>query len=246
MVSVSVLKIDPDLGEGLQQGRSAAALRACRARVVEVRRGRWNPSFAGEPAEHGFGLLVLSGIICRQVVQSGCLGAELIGPGDLLRPWDRFGEWSTLPTSSQWLVIEAARLAVLDLGFARRASPFPEVAANLAGRALLRSRYLAITGTIVSQRRVDKRLMMLFWHLADRFGQTAAEGVHIPVPLTHRIISELIAVRRPSVTTSLARLRERGALERSGRGWLLAGEMPPEFHEQMATGPLATGLTEPA
>ena len=43
--------------------------------------------------------------------------------------------------------------------------------------------------------------MMLFWHLADRFGQTGADGIHIPIPLTHRIISELIAVGRPSVTT---------------------------------------------
>jgi CRP/FNR family transcriptional regulator, cyclic AMP receptor protein len=230
MANISVLEAEPDLAEGLEGAALTAATRACRARAVEVRSGRWQPAF-GDDERYGFGLLLLSGVLCRQVIQSECSGAELIGPGDLLRPWDRYGEFSTLPTSSQWTVLERAQLALLDRAFARRAAPFPEIASNLTGRALLRSRYLAITSAIVSQRRVDKRLTMLFWHLADRFGQKGSDGVHIPLALTHRTISELIAARRPSVTTALARLQKRGVLERVGRGWLLAGEPPAELGE---------------
>ncbi len=227
MVTVPLLKLEPELAAGIPRERLAAAVRACRARVVEVRNGAWDPT-STPIDDRGFGLLVLSGALYRRVEQSECFAAELIGPGDLLRPWDSVGEWSTLPVEAQFAVLERTQLALLDLSFARRAGPFPEIAGNLAGRALQRARYLAITSSIVSQRRVDKRLVMLFWNMADRFGQTRADGVYIPLPLTHRIISELIAARRPSVTTSLSRLHDRGVLSRERRGWLLTAERPPE------------------
>ncbi len=227
MVTVPVLKLEPELAAGIPRERLAAAVRACRARVVDVRRGSWDPT-STPMDDRGFGLLVLSGALYRRIEQDECVGAELVGPGDLLRPWDGVGEWATLPVEAQFAVLQRTQLALLDLSFARRAGPFPEVAGNLAGRALQRSRYLAITSSIISRRRVDERLIMLFWHLADRFGQTRAEGVHIPLPLTHRIISELIAARRPSVTTSLSRLHDRGVLSRERRGWLLTAERPPE------------------
>lgn len=70
---------------------------------------------------------------------------------------------------------------------------------------------------------------MLFWHLADRFGQVHGDRVEIPVPLTHSILGELVAARRPSVTTALSHLQEQGTLLRDGRGWRLHGTIPPEL-----------------
>ncbi|HEX3735567.1 MAG TPA: Crp/Fnr family transcriptional regulator [Solirubrobacterales bacterium] len=230
MTSVPVLRLDPDLGAAVAVESRGAAVRACGARVLDLPRGNWDAdSDEGAPARAGFGLLALSGVLCRRVVQSERYGAELIGSGDLMRPWDRIGEWSTIPTDSSWTVIEPARLAVLDADFARRAAPFPEIALTLARRALMRSRYLAILIAIVSQRRVETRLTMLFWHLADRFGQRHGEWVEIPVPLTHSLLGELVAARRPTVTTALTRLDERGVLRREGRGWRLSGTVPPEL-----------------
>lgn len=219
--------MDPDLGAGIDPGRRALAERACVARTLEIPRGPWDADVvSGEDNRSGFGLLVVSGILCRRVVQSECHGAELIGPGDLLRPWDRVGEWATIPTESSWLVIERARVAILDGEFARRATPFPQIAPALIRRGLLRSRYLAILIAIIGQRRVETRLTMLFWHLADRFGQVRGEWVSVPVPLTHSLLSELVAARRPSVTTALSGLQERGVLRREGSGWLLRGPAP--------------------
>lgn len=228
--TAAVLQLDPDLLGGMDEPRAERARRACRAEVLELPQGPWQV----DPAQldrSGFGLLVLSGALCRRVVQSECYGAELIGPGDLMRPWDQVGEWSSIPAESSWLVLQSTRIAILDEGFARRAGLFPEIVSELLRRGLLRSRYLTILVAIISQRRIDTRLTMLFWHLADRFGRLRGDRVEIPVPLTHATLSELVAARRPSVTTALSRLSGEGILQRSENGWLLRGTVPPELIE---------------
>lgn len=239
-----VLRIDPDLGSGIPEPRRSAAVRACLTGAVELPLGTWEPQ-EGEFESTGFGLLVLSGVLCRRVVQGESYGAELLGPGDLLRPWDRIGEWSSIPTDSTWTVIQNAQLAILDEDFARRASPYPELAAELLRRGLIRSRYLAILIAIISQRRIETRLTLLFWHLADRFGQRRGEWVQIPVPLTHSVLAELVAARRPSVTTALSGLHERGILLRDSDGWRLNGTIPPELLAVEAATAEPAEVTEP-
>jgi CRP/FNR family cyclic AMP-dependent transcriptional regulator len=218
---VSVLDVDPDLGDGIAAEQLEQARLACRAEALEVRQGEWDPLASTVAAEDGYGLLVLSGLLCRRVVQGQRYGAELLGPGDLLRPWDRIGEWSSLPVESSWVVIEEARLAVLDRDFAACCTRFPEIAVALIRRGLMRSRYMAIMFAVVAERRIETRLTMLFWHLADRFGRMRGEWIDIPVPLTHRILSELVAARRPSVSTALTKLQEQGILLRTAEGWQL-------------------------
>lgn len=198
------------------------------ARVLELDRGAWDGG-RDVPGPAGLGLLVISGTLCRRVMQSGQRGAELLGPGDLLRPWDRISEWASIPTEAGWVVIDRARLATLDARFARESAPFPEIGEALVRRALLRSRYLAVLMAIIGQRKVETRLEMLFWHLADRFGQVRGEWVQVPIPLTHAILGELVAARRPSVSTALARLSERGTLVRDGEAWLLRAPVPVEY-----------------
>lgn len=226
--AVSVLRVDPDLAAGIPPQRLGLAERHCRARTIEVPAGEWSGHVEGIDGS-GLGLLVLSGLLCRRVVQGERYGAELLGPGDLLRPWDQVRHWASLPTEASWTVIEPVRMAVLDAEFAQRASSFPQIGSQLLGRIMMRSRYLAILVAIISQRRVETRLTMLFWHLADRFGQVHGDRVEIPVPLTHSILGELVAARRPSVTTALSHLQEQGTLLRDGRGWRLHGTIPPEL-----------------
>jgi CRP/FNR family transcriptional regulator, cyclic AMP receptor protein len=227
VTKVPVLNVDPDLGAGIPEPRRSAAVRACAAEVLDLPLGAWSAEELPGGRE-GLGLLVLSGVLCRRVVQGASYGAELLGPGDLLRPWDRVGEWSSIPTESSWTVIQQTRLAILDRRFAHQASDHPEIAAELLRRGLMRPRYLTILIAIVSQRRIETRLTMLFWHLADRFGQRRSDWVHIPVPLTHRVLAELVAARRPTVTTALSGLQERGILLREPEGWLLSATAPVE------------------
>lgn len=229
MNAVSLLSQDPDLGAEIPEEKLEMAQRACVARAIEVPRGEWDWERSVTSDRSGYGLLVLSGLLCRRVVQGQRYGAELLGPGDLLRPWDKIGEWSSIPTDADWLVIENAQLAILDEDFTHRCAPFPQIGVALIRRGMFRSRYLATLIAIVSQRRVETRLAMLFWHLADRFGRVHGEHIDIPVPLTHRILAELVAARRPSVSTALAKLQQQGILTRHERCWRLHGPVPAEF-----------------
>jgi CRP-like cAMP-binding protein len=79
---------------------------------------------------------------------------------------------------------------------------------------------------IVQVPRLDDRLWMIFWELADRYGRVHRDGVHLDVPLTHELLSHLSAARRPSVSGALTRLSEQGRLLRAGRGWVLVGDPP--------------------
>lgn len=222
---VSILRFDPDLAAGISAERLPEAERLCVARTVSVRRAPDLDPGVALDADSGFGLFVLSGALCRRITQEGRIGAELIGPGDLMRPSDPVTDISLLPLTCAWRVVTPARLALLDLGFARRAAFFPEVAIALNRRSLRRNARLATLLAALCQPRVESRLTMLFWHLADRFGKTCPDGrIRIPLPLTHGLLAEMVAARRPSVTTALARLREESVAERDGDGWLLSAD----------------------
>ena len=46
----------------------------------------------------------------------------------------------------------------------------------------------------------------------------------LPLPLTHDVLAELVAARRPTVSTALARLANRELVYAKKEGWLLSGE----------------------
>src|SRR4051794_29172377 len=46
--------------------------------------------------------------------------------------------------------------------------------------------------------RMEERLWLLFWERAERHGTVHTDGVHIGLRLTHEVLSQLAAARRPS------------------------------------------------
>ena len=226
-MGIRLLEAQPDLGEGLSPEDEADARRHVVALLDSVDPGPWEPSerYTLDPAF--FGLLVVDGMLSRDVELGGRRCSELLGPGDLLRPWDYDeGDAASVPSESAWSVLEPARLAVLDARFARVACRYPELVAKLIGRTLRRSRWLAILLTISSMPRVDARVQALFWHLADRWGRVTLDGVVVPVRLTHDMIGRLVGAHRPSVTTALSELSRAGRISRLPEGWLLRGGPP--------------------
>jgi CRP-like cAMP-binding protein len=137
-----------------------------------------------------------------------------------------------VPFDTTWRVLAPTRLAVLDLGWARRMAPFPEVAGALMGRALDRSRRLAVNMAIAQHPSLEMRLEVLLWHLAERLGRVHADGVHLNLPVTHETLGNLVAARRPSVSAALGGLVERRLVRRDGDGWVLLGD-PPDDLESM-------------
>jgi CRP/FNR family cyclic AMP-dependent transcriptional regulator len=228
-----VLREDPELAEAIPGPLRAQAIEDCIAPVRSVTRGRWHPESgaAGWVGPGGIGLLVMEGLLIRRVGVDDRFGAELLGEGDLLRPWQGEEPSGSLSRTTAWRVLEPTRLAVLDEAAARCMAAYPELTGALVARAVERSRSLAINMAIIHQARVNIRLLMLLWHLADRWGRVRSEGVLLPLQLTHSVLADLVAARRPTVTTALTELARQELVEPINRGWLLRGEPPGELLE---------------
>jgi len=230
-----VLDLDAGLAELVPADQRTQARQATGATILRYGTGPWREAEADtiERARGGYGMLIVDGLLLRRVGVGGRHAAELLGPGDLLRPWQHDGGDSTLEVDWAFRIVAPARVAVLDPRWTARAAAWPQLGAELAGRALMRSLRLVIAMAIAQQPRLDERLWMLFWDLADRFGKVHGDGVHLDLPLTHEVLSHLAGARRPSVSGALTRLADEGRLRRSGRHWVLAGD-PPAVDQRLS------------
>jgi len=231
-----ILREDGDLADAIAADERADAIAACEAETMRIARGRWTvPSAA--MLHGGIGLLILEGLLVRRVGIDGRYGSELLGDGDLLRPWQGDDAVPTLSRTTGWRVLAPARVALLDADAARAMAPYPQLTGRLVGRALERSRNLAVNMAIIQQPRVSTRLHMLLWHLADRWGRVRPDGVALPLALTHTMLAELVAARRPTVTTAMTELVREQRIAPASPGWLLSGDPPGELLELQSVAP---------
>jgi CRP-like cAMP-binding protein len=222
-----ILLEDPDLAEAVPAGRREQVANACTVREVRLPPGPWEGYQA--LARDAIGMLLVEGLLIRRSGIEGRFGAELIGRGDLIRPWQTESGSLTLPLSTTWTASERSRLALLDQRFAVLFGRYPALAGRVLARAVQRARHLAVNLAIVHHARVDVRLKMLFWHLASRFGRVRGDGVFVPLRLTHALLAELVAARRPTVTSALSTLARDGTVRSLDDGWLLAGDPPGDL-----------------
>ena len=92
----------------------------------------------------------------------------------------------------------------------------------------------AVAQAISHIQRVDRRVHVLFWHLAERWGRVGKDGVLLPLSLTHRTVGLLIGARRPTVTSAFSELARAGMISRRDDGaWVLRGGAPAELLEAL-------------
>jgi len=220
---VQLLECDPGLGEGLTERERACAAGALPAPAVSLEPGRWQPG-AGAPEPGHLGYLVAAGLVVRRVEIGPGSSVELLGAGDLLRPWQE--ETSSFSTAS-WEVLERATVVALGPGLARDAGQWPAIVSNLVARGVRRSRTMAADAAIASIVGLEERLLILLWKLAETWGETRGDGVQITIHLPHRLLAELVGARRPSVTSALSELQQSGRIVSTSHGcWVLCGDPP--------------------
>ena len=223
---VRVFDEDPDLLCGLDPATTDLLRRRAVTPKLWVEAGPWTPPAYLERPRTTFGLLVMSGLIIRSIHLNGRQCPELVGAGDLLRPWDHHHH-NDVEASVSWKALEPTTIAILDERFVSAVCRWPTIISELLSRTMQRSRTLAFHLAIVHARQAQPRLRMLLWHLVDRWGRVTPEGIHLPLALTHETLADLACMRRPTASTALRHLCRAGELERKRDGtWLLKGERP--------------------
>ena len=225
---VHVLEEDPELGAALDPAEFSVAAQHLVAGEVRVPRGTWEVDHPLGANAGDLGFLVLDGMLVRETLLGRHVTAEILGAGDLLRPWDQHENAPGAPVTSDcaWRVLHPMRLAVLDTRFATLCGRLPSVTAVLLSRMLRRSRQLGLMLAISAMPRLDARLLALLWHLADRWGTVGPDGTVVPLRLTHATLAHLVGAQRPSVTSALQTLERAGRVRRLQEGYLLFGDPP--------------------
>jgi CRP-like cAMP-binding protein len=99
-------------------------------------------------------------------------------------------------------------------------------------RIMRRAHALAFHLAVSHLKLVEMRLLVILWYYADRWGRVTPGGVLLPLRMTHSMLARIVGARRPSVSTALGRLQDRGLVDRTDNGhWLLLGDPPRELAE---------------
>jgi CRP/FNR family transcriptional regulator, cyclic AMP receptor protein len=227
---ISIVDADPELGDLLDDSERERAQREALTRERRLSEGEWNAAESVERDIHHRGFLVSDGLLSREVNVLGRRCVELIGPGDVLRPWSWDSEGSHVQAEVGWMVLDPTRLAVLDHGLVQRISPWPQLGVELFARGTRRAHHLAVALAIAHHPKVEDRLLLTLWHLAERWGRVGTDGIAVPLPLSHQRLADLIGAHRPSVTSAAGELARAGQLSRREDGvWILRGSPPEEL-----------------
>src|SRR3954453_6993637 len=95
--TINLLDVDPDLAEGLNPQERAAAARVLAVPSHVLEPGPWAPE---RDLGHVFpvvGFLIVHGMVARDLLLAGPKTTELLGAGDMLRPWDDDIAFDALP-----------------------------------------------------------------------------------------------------------------------------------------------------
>jgi len=235
-----VLDLDPDLGSGVSAGEWEKARRACRGYVVRVRRGVWAlpTGLAGEMGR--FGLVIVEGMVPREVALGDRHMFELLGPGEVVAP-PVASERRRLAGSVRLTATRGTLLVGLGESFARAAGRWPCLLEALLARLEAQRERLALQGLIVHLPRAEDRVLLTLWLLAERWGSPTREGTMLSLALTHDLLGQLTASRRPTATVAVSALEARGSIRRLADGsWLLtkraAGDVAALARTESAAG----------
>jgi hypothetical protein len=215
--STWLLDADPDLGADLTPSEAQDARRSLPVPVLEIPRGSWEPGslLVEHRVRH---ILVLDGLLVRELFATGMRAAELIAPGDLFdlgsgRPLDTLVRLDT-----RWSAADSTRVALLTEGFMLTAARWPRLMSAFVARIEERSARLATQITISHLPSTPMRLLALLWHLAERFGKVGADHVVLPLRLPHRTLGAMIGAEHSTVTLALRDLTAAGLVGRRDDG----------------------------
>lgn len=185
--------------------------------ILEGRLGmvRW-PQGAETPAaleRHDHLFIVREGRLAmyERIAPEHEVMVAILEPGSI---WSTLGGMAPPPL----VALESSAISPLP-GHALEAliTRYPRLGRNLAMILSQRCRALSETIAMVSEMRVEDRLRARLHQLAESFGVTGRDGIHLRLDLTHAQWASLVGASREAVTTAFGRLKAQGDVELDGR-----------------------------
>lgn len=219
-----VLDLDDDLAQEVEVRMRVSARQHATARLLEAEAGECDLSSAFVVLGRGPGLLIVDGLLAVDTRVADRTTTELLGTGDLIQPHSPNDD-EMVESETVWRALRPSRLALLDVDFAERVRAWPTILQSLFRRAERRSTELEVLRAISSQPRLEVRLVLLLWHLAGRWGRVEPAGFRLALPLTHRLLGQLVGAERPSISHALRRLSEAVIVTGTAGDWHLHGSV---------------------
>lgn len=222
---VRILEADPDLARGVPRHQRQLARRSLAAELWVGQVGDDAAELVRAHDPEPVSLLVLDGVLACTVSAHGSTSAQVLGCGDVYCPGEDGG--GDRPADERILVLAEAQVAMLDTGFFMYAARWPAVTRNLMFRTGQRAHRLSLQLAISHMVGLERKILALLWHLADRIGCVSPDGVTVPLRLTNALLGNLIGASGPSVSSAVVNLTRQRAVSRSTDGtWLLHRSSP--------------------
>jgi CRP/FNR family transcriptional regulator len=165
-------------------------------------------------------VLVRGGIVAAMsgTARGRPVATALLQPGDVYPADTREAGAHLMPFEDAWIsYVSFARLRVLVERAPRLGT---HLLRGLTGQLLEAGR----AAGVLSELRVEDRLLGTFVRLARRHAIVTAHGVELTLPLSHAQWATLVGASREAVTAALIRLRRRGMVQCRGRVIVLSAE----------------------
>jgi CRP/FNR family transcriptional regulator, cyclic AMP receptor protein len=215
-----VLDLDPELGSGIVDDEWDTARRGTLGSLVRVPRGPWAlPSAGASDRDDIFGLIVVEGLLGREMALGEHYIFELLCHGDVLML--HAAEPPRLGSGVKLTALSEMNLLVLRSSFISAAARWPSLLANLNRRLEAQRQRLAMHGLTAHLPRAEHRVLLALWNLADSCGRVTPDGIVLPLSLTHDVIGHLVASRRPTVTLAMGALEAAGCIRRRSDGCVI-------------------------
>ncbi len=217
-----LLDLDEDLAQELEVRMRFSARQQATVRLLDAEVGACELAAWFNAVGAGPGILIIDGLMAVETCVAGRTVTELLGSTDLLQPPENNDD-DMIGCCSTWRALVPTRLAMLDSDFLDRVRSWPQIEHALYRRAERRPADLGRLRAIACQPKLEVRLVLLLWHLAARWGRVEPAGIRLTLPLTHRMLGQLVAAERPSISHALGRLSHAGIVTGTAGDWHLHG-----------------------
>ena len=217
---ISLPEVLPEIAAHIPAGDRELALQVLSVPALRATDQPLDDILAATPT--AFDFIIVDGIVLKQTSYAGRQALELYAPGDVLAPPLTASRQIESPAVSSYRAHGEVLLAVLDERFRAAARRWPGLSDVLHDHLALQTHRASMRLARLHLSRAEDRILALFSDLAERFGRVTPGGIVIDIDLTHDLIGQMIASRRPTVSLALEQLSQAGKLTRSDGGqWKL-------------------------